>query len=94
MGNDLQIALRSATAFTREAALMIASMPAETRGIAYHIALVKLGVAIRTELGDTDIAHGLVRSQMKHIRELVEKIDALGGARGGRRRGDVSDRQN
>jgi hypothetical protein len=81
---DLKAAIDAATAFTRESALMIATMPVETRGIAYHIAQYKLAEALRRELGDTDISRKLVRSQLADIRELVAKIDASGGAVGGR----------
>jgi hypothetical protein len=84
MGNDLQTALKSATAFVREAALMIATMSSETRGVAYHIARVKLGDAIRAEIGDSDVGDQLVKSQMAEVRALVAKIDASGGADGGR----------
>jgi hypothetical protein len=80
---DLKAAIDAATTFTRQSALMIATMPEETRGIAYLIAQHKLGEAIRVEMGDTDLARKLVRSQMADIRELVAKIDASRGAAGG-----------
>jgi hypothetical protein len=84
MNEELQTALDAATVFTQTAALMIANMLAETRGVAYLMSRYKLGEAISSELGDTNFGREWVRSQLRDIRALVAKIDASGGSAGGR----------
>ena len=84
MKNDVRTALDAATTFTRTTALWIATLPADARDSAYNIARAKLRETIIAEIGESELVNEVVRSQMAEVRELVDKIDASGGAVAGR----------
>jgi hypothetical protein len=84
VSSELRAVNDAATAFTRRTALSIATMAPDTRIVAFHIAQHELDKAIREILGESPLGRDWLMAQMADIRALVAKIDASGGAAGGR----------